>query len=101
VSVDTALAAVVAEALAPVVSEIRELRGFVETLRLPQFLSVAEVAERLSCSTQTVVAMARRSELAHRRAGRRFPVVTLICGKCLYVQMIAWLPIAKEFKGNG
>jgi excisionase family DNA binding protein len=69
--IDAALAAVVVEAMAPLVSELRDLRATVEALRPPQFISVDEAAKRLACSIQTVTAMCKRGELAHRRAGRR------------------------------
>lgn len=68
---DAALAAVVSEAMAPVVTELRELRAAVDALRPPQFISVDEAAKRLDVSTQTITAMCKRGELAHRRAGRR------------------------------
>jgi excisionase family DNA binding protein len=71
VSLDESLAAVVTEAMAPLVSELRELRAAVETLRPPQFISVDEAAKRLDVSTQTITAMCKRGELVHRRAGRR------------------------------
>lgn len=70
-TLDAALAAVVREAQAPLIAEIRELRTIVESLQPPQFVSVDEAARRLGCSTQTVAAMVKRGELAHRRAGRR------------------------------
>jgi excisionase family DNA binding protein len=70
-TIDAVLAAVVSEALAPVVTELRELRATVEALRPPQFISVDEAAKRLDVSTQTITAMCKRGELVHRRAGRR------------------------------
>jgi excisionase family DNA binding protein len=73
-TIDAALAAVVVEAMAPLVSELRDLRATVEALRPPQFISVGETARRLSCSTQTIIAMVKRGELVHRRAGRRLLV---------------------------
>jgi excisionase family DNA binding protein len=74
VTLDAALAAVVREAQAPLIAEIRELRTIVESLQPPQFVSVDEAAKRLSCSPQTVVAMVKRNELVSRRAGRRLLV---------------------------
>ena len=70
-TLDAALAAVVAEAMVPVVAELRELRATVETLRPPEFISVDEAAKRLDVSPQTITAMCKRGELVHRRAGRR------------------------------
>jgi excisionase family DNA binding protein len=74
VSLDESLAAVVAEAVAPILAELRDLRATVEALRPPQFISVDEAAKRLDVSTQTITAMCKRGELVHRRAGRRLLV---------------------------
>lgn len=73
-SLDESLAAVVAEAVAPILAELRDLRATVEALRPPQFISVDEAAKRLDVSTQTITAMCKRGELVHRRAGRRLLV---------------------------
>ena len=73
-SLDESLAAVVAEAVAPILAELRDLRATVEALRPPQFISVDEAAKRLDVSTQTITAMCKRGELVHGRAGRRLLV---------------------------
>ena len=72
--IDAALAAVVANAMAPVVSELAGLRADLAEVRAslpPRMLSVREAARAMGVSTQTITAMAKRNEIASRRAGRR------------------------------
>lgn len=71
---DETLRFLVAAEVGPLVQRIDRLTALVEELRPAQWLSVDETARRLSCSAQTVTAMAKRGELVHRRAGRRLLV---------------------------
>jgi excisionase family DNA binding protein len=60
--------------MAPVVTELRELRATVERLAQStpaQFLSVAEAAKRTGLCEWTIRRMAKAQELVSRRAGRR------------------------------
>ena len=60
--IDAALAAVVTEAVAPVLAELRDLRATVEALRPPRYGTIADAARILACSDQTV-----RARIADRR----------------------------------
>jgi excisionase family DNA binding protein len=74
VTLDGALTAVVREAIAPVLAELRAARADLAEVRAslpPRMLSVREAAEAMGVSTQTIAAMAKRNEIASRRAGRR------------------------------
>ncbi|MGB8294731.1 MAG: helix-turn-helix domain-containing protein [Polyangia bacterium] len=73
-NLDEVLRAAVAAEVGPLVQRIDRLTALVEALRPAQWLSVDETAKRLSCSPQTVTAMAKRGELIFRRAGRRLLV---------------------------
>lgn len=68
---DETLRFLVAAEVGPLVQRIDRLTALVEELRPAQWLSVDETAKCLACSTQTVTAMVKCGELAHRRAGRR------------------------------
>jgi excisionase family DNA binding protein len=48
-------------------AELAEVRATLP----PRMLSVAEAAERMGVSTQTIAAMGRRGDIVTRRAGRR------------------------------
>ena len=68
------IAGEVSTALLPVLDEIRTLRAELAEVRAslpPRMLSVAEAAEAMGVSTQTITAMGRRGDIVVRRAGRR------------------------------
>jgi excisionase family DNA binding protein len=71
------IAAEVSTALAPVLAELHAARVELAEIRAalpPRLLSIAEAAECMGISPQTVTAMCKRGELVHRRAGRRLLV---------------------------
>ena len=72
-SVDDALAAVVAIVLAPLTNEIRDLRAEVAALRAvspPRFGTVKDAAKILLCSEQTVRRKIDLGEIRSTRVGR-------------------------------
>jgi excisionase family DNA binding protein len=73
VSVDTALAAVVADAVAPLATEIRELRATVEALRAaspPTLVTVGEACRVTGLSPATVRRRIADGTIPSRRIGR-------------------------------
>ena len=73
-NLDAALAEVVREAMAPVVTELRELRATVERLvqaSPAQFLSVSEFAQRTGLCQATVRRQAKAGALVCKWVGRR------------------------------
>ena len=72
-SVDTALAAVVADAVAPLATEIRELRATVEALRAaspPTLVTVGEACRVTGLSPATVRRRIADGTIPSRRIGR-------------------------------
>ena len=51
--------------------EVHDLLGEIRKALPPRMISVAEAAKALAVDPQTVRAMCKRGDLAHRRAGRR------------------------------
>jgi excisionase family DNA binding protein len=72
-TVDAALAAIVADAVAPLAGQIRELRGEVAALRAvspPKFGTVADAARILGVSDQTIRRKITLGEILSMRVGR-------------------------------
>jgi excisionase family DNA binding protein len=67
-TVDQALKDAVAEAVAPLAREVRQLRERLESVVPPQFVSIDEAAHRLGVSRTTVKEMLRRGDLAAKQA---------------------------------
>lgn len=76
-TLDAALAAVVVEAVAPVLAELRAARAELAEVRAslpPRMISLADAARALAVDVQTARAMCDRHQLTWRRCGRRIVV---------------------------
>ena len=70
-NVEESLRALIAEALAPLALEIRQLRELLSKSLPPAFGTREDAARVLGCSMSTVDALIRRGEITTKRAGRR------------------------------
>jgi excisionase family DNA binding protein len=76
-TLDESLRAAVADAVAPLDAKIARLTTAVEALKAvspPQFLSIAEAAQRLGCCQLTVRRQVAAGAIRSRRCGRRILV---------------------------
>lgn len=69
-SIDQALKDAVAEAIAPLVQEVRALRQQQEHTISPQWVSRAEAAQVLGCCAATVDRMVRSNAVVWKKLGR-------------------------------
>jgi hypothetical protein len=98
-SIDTAITEAVAVALAPVLTELREMRAELADVRaslLPRFVSLKQAASAIGVDPRTLTAMAERGEIIVRRAGRRVLVDAASLRPTTKVQIAELARIARE-----